>query len=338
MKYLVISVIALFVSGLFAFKVKKEVKHQSQQVATMKIGKYISYNVGATENEGKYLYSRNDNSPLELTEILPEKSMPKKHKMVMVKIGNGMHDKPASYIVDNMAFPVFFAKGGYEGNAAIQKQHGYVPFAEKRGTTLIFLDGIIYKVLIDEDSEDKIEISSLFVTEDFVNQASEEKTEKKGKKKKKKRKFGLGALTNALATAMSDATAKKLMRMGAAEKLHQYYKDAIAKKKAIYPTWKKSKEGATYIKDMNTKRDLIYGSINKQRMVTLTNKTGRDIYVYTGDSTDAGVLAAGTSANYMCGLAYYYDFTGKRWYYPNKIRRIAFSGDGTGCGKTMSIK
>ncbi|GEM_PF-6022870 len=236
MRYLVFLIMGLFTLNLDA----QDIKHQTEYAKNLKIGKYITYEIGSGMKEGTYNYARIESYPLEVTEILPEKSMPQKHSLVMMKLGSSMHDKPKPHLPDNMAFPVLYKENGYEGSPAMKKQYGYVPMNRKNTENFVFLDGIIYKVTMEGEG---IKVWFIFVPEDFAENASSGKEEKtEGKKKKMSFKDRMNALKDKVGSAMLDAGGKKLADMKAVEKAEEYFKKATVKKNVEYPSGKSPKK------------------------------------------------------------------------------------------------
>lgn len=331
MKFLISPSFWIAVFGLVAIEsTLAQIKSQSEHIKSIKVGKYVGYSVH--ESDGVYTYGTADYT-MEVTELLPEKGLPQKHHVIMIKEDNAAN--PSMFVPDNMAFPVLHIRGGYEGNKAMQEKYGYIPFRQKNGVNFLFLDGIMYKVSIDNG---EITFWNAFVHEDIANNKSKEADGEKKKMSLKERMANAKKLLTDPGSMSWDGGSKKLIETQGGEKAYEYLKNAIAEKEKVYPEWEKSTEGAAYLKDIEVKSELIFGAINAARMVTFANKTGKDIFVYIGNSTSAGRLEAGASANYMCGLEYFYDFDGKRWYYPNQVKRITSGGNSTLCGKTLDVK
>ena len=338
MKYLVSSIIAILVISLFAFKGKDEsIKSQSEHMKSLKEGKYITYEV--EERDGNTsLYNITERYPLEVTKIEPEKNFPEKHYYLHIKIGTSINEVAQPHLPDHFAFPISYPIRAYEGNAKMQSEIGYTPrkFSRNKlkssGTyTYIILDGVIYSVTY-LDNPDEIKVWHIFVHEDFAKK--EEKTEEDGKKKKMSLKQRMQALKNSL----GDAGAGKLHEMKAYDKVKEYYKAAYKKQQEVIPVWEKSAEGQKYKAIVEGKGAKMNAVINQQNSMLIKNSTGKDIYIYRSDSNEGAVMGAGVTLNFPCGVELYYDFTGKRFYYPNKVIRISRAGAYDKCADKMGGK
>ncbi|WP_338761616.1 hypothetical protein WAF17_15855 [Bernardetia sp. ABR2-2B] len=339
MKYLVSSIITILAITLFAFKGTDEgVKSQSEHMKSLKEGKYITYEVEES-NGHTSLYNITEEYPLEVTSIEPEKNFPNKHFYLKIKLGRSINEVPKAHLPDHFAFPISYPVRYYEGNAKMQKEIGYTPrkFSRNKlkssGTyTYIVLDGVIYSVTY-LDELDEIKVWHIFVHEDFAKK--EEKTEDSSKKKKK---MSLKERMKALKNSLGDAGASKLHEMKAYDKVKEYYKAAYKKQQEVIPVWEKSAEGQKYKAIVEGKGAKMDAVINQQNSMLIKNSTGRDIYIYRSDSNEGSVMGAGVTLNFPCGVELYYDFTGKRFYYPNKVIRISRAGVYDKCADKMGGK
>lgn len=75
----------------------------------------------------------------------------------------------------------------------------------------------------------------------------------------------------------------------------------------------------------------------KARFVTLKNGMSKDIFLYADDKTKAVRLAPGASMRFLPEYTYYYDFDGKRFYYPNQVK-LALAASSKNGGKTIVIE
>ena len=340
MKYLIASIITTIVFGLFAFKgTDEEIKSQSEHIKSLKEGKYVTYEV--EENNGNTsLFNITERYPLEVTSIEPEKNFPNDHFYLKIKIGSSINEVPQPHLPDHFAFPISYPVRAYEGNAKMQSEVGYVPrkFSRNKlkssGTyTYIILDGVIYGVTY-LDNPDEIKVWHIFTHEDFAKK-EDKKEEEDGQKKKK---MSLKEKLNALKNAIGDAGASKLHEMKAYDKVKEYYKAAYKKQQEIIPQWEKSAEGQKYKAIVEGKGAKMDNIINQQNSMLIKNSTGQDIYIYRSDSNEGAVMGAGVTLNFPCGVELYYDFTGKRFYYPNKVIRITRAGDYSKCADKMNGK
>lgn len=301
MKYLFSIVFTVVILGLVAFKTKEEVKSQSEHIKNFEPATYTAY---LTAQNGDKYAGGIEESAFGIKEILPEKNQPNDHFQVMIGFGKTATSDAYSYLPDNPAFPITYMQEVYEGNAKMQSEKGYVmrnnPLSRKK--RIVFLDDLIYVI---EDWKDKDNYKLKYVLE------------------KGNPPSGLKAMKVVLQSP------KKMAALEPHKKLQAYLDAAYAKQQEVYPKWKT--DNAALVAKLEGRAADYSKAISDQASMYLKNMTGRDIYIYWGDSNTAGVLPAGQTKNYRCGSEYFYDFTGKRFYYPNEVIRITRAGDNSKC-------
>lgn len=343
--------VALVIITLLAMNsYSQEVKNQTEHIKSLRTGKYITYDVNG---KGQWYPIR---LKAELAAVESEKNF-SEHKILKFKIGNSMHDKPESYLPDNMAFPITMAKIAYEGNTKMQKKVGYVPRKIRKGSTnrVVVLDGVIYDLSFKFDGEnpETFKPYRLYVHESFVKQGSS----KKEKPKKKKLSF-FKKMTTLQTNVSADLGSKKLADMKVFELVKDYLTKAYAAQKKAYPSWKSETKNKLRLESIELKRKLMNKAMNdyneaykksdewkriqennrranaaaQKNNTTIQNKTGRDIYVYEEGSHNGSRINVGSSGTFSCNETYYYSFSG------NVSWREGRPINGASCGSTATVK
>lgn len=335
----------------------QEVKNQTEEIKSLKKGKYLLYYITKDKKTGKYSYSSSD-SDIELTQVLREKNFPE-HTYLEIKKKDGSAEY---HLPDNMAFPITLAQIYYEGNAKQQKEVGYVPYKIRPGRThrKVVHQGIIYNYTSDfyYDSPESYIPYSLYVPESY----GKENGGKKPKKKKKKKKSFFSQLASLgdekTYASLIHHTEKELYKKHPVDNVIAYLKKAVPKQKQEYKRWISKPSNKKRIDDVEKKRDLMYKAINnynealkqtpewkriqennrladaaaKRNNTTIQNNTGRDIYVYQKGSYNSARINAGSSRTFSCNETYYYTFSGNsKWSAGAKI-------SGTSCGGTATVR
>ncbi|MEL6942791.1 MAG: hypothetical protein AAFO82_08990, partial [Bacteroidota bacterium] len=242
MKKSLLTILSTFI--LFAFTVQnsiaQSVKSQTEHIKSLKLGKYIAYEVNEND-KGEYYFTMM-NTFLELQEVNPEPNFPEHTYLLIKKDGYS----PKEFLPDNMGFPVTLAELGYEGNPKMQKEVGYVPREIRPGSTqqITVIDGAIYNLTSDFNSDDPTAVIpfSIYVHESFGAEESEAKEE--GKQKKMSLKERMKNAKEMLELSNLDKRAKKLRERNAIQQLHTYLEQAVAQQKAMYPKWSKEPANA----------------------------------------------------------------------------------------------
>lgn len=337
MKYLFASISTILVLGLFGFKTTNDdIKSQSEILKETKVEQeYLTYTT-YSKNDGSLGYMKASYAN-KMTEKEPEKNLPDMHFIILVSLeGNNAY----SYHPDNFAFPITYNQNSYDGNAETKKSIGYIPRKPRTGgleERVVFLDGFIYH-LSSYYGPTEYHLKSISVPVGYAKEGEEADS---GGEKKKKKKMSLKEKLKALKSAVSgqDAVTKKLEAEDAAGKLKAYLEAASAKQKKVYETWSKSEKGSKALARIKGMKDAYQDFVNNQNSMYFKNMTGRDIYIYWGEnSTSAGVLSAGETRRYICGSDYFYDFTGKRYWYPNNVVQISTRGKYDKCADKMGGK
>lgn len=332
----------------------QEVKNQTEQIKLLPTGKYLTYDVKDKGNGKYYWYPVKLDA--ELASVEQEKNFTE-HKYLNLKVGNSMHDKPNSYLPDNMGFPITLAKLAYEGNAKLQKKVGFVPREIRKGRTnrVVVLDGIIFDLSTDFDPNkpETFKPYRLYVHESY---GKENKSKDDGKKKKKKKSFlkKLGSIANVAGSAAE----VELNKVNHVENVVSYLKKAVAKQNEVYPKWKNQPKNKARLKNLELKKKLMDKGINDyneafkktdewkriqennkywakyeaENETTIKNATGRDIFIYEEGSHNGTRLFNDGRRSYKCNKTYYYSFSGNsKWSAGTKI-------SGTSCGSTATVR
>ncbi len=336
------------------------VKNQTEQIKSLKPGKYISYEVQESKDGSGFVYEP-FSLTMELVEVNPEKNFTE-HKYLVFNDGDGS-DK-LTYLPVNMAFPVTLARIGYEGNEKLQKKVGYVPveISERSTQKIVVIDGIIYNITNDfnENETESIRPFSVYIHEDY-GKASGEGEEKKKKKKSLKEKMKM--LKAAANGQFSDKGGRMLRDIDAVGTLRDYLTKAVAQQKKIYPQWSKESNNAERIKLLEERRELMYAAMRKYNedlmdtpewrriqennafwekhdkasSVTIENKTGRDIWLYEKDSNNGTVIRANSSGKFDCKSTYYYCGDGNSGTSNGTVGPLGYSANSS-CGGSVKIQ
>ncbi|MFP2995148.1 hypothetical protein ABN763_04525 [Spongiivirga sp. MCCC 1A20706] len=361
--------LSVFVTTCAFFTIRaQEIINQTEQLKSLKTGKYIAFDVKKNKN-GNYEYG-DLKGEHELLSVQTEPNFPE-HKYFEMKI----YGTDENFIPDNMAFPVTYAKLFYEGNDKLKKQVGYVPREIRPGSTnrVCVVDGVVFD-LSTKFKEDNAETHipyRLYVHESFGNDFKE--TDKKSADKKKKKKLSLKermeqAMMKKLANKNPEMkgifnAVQKLKAMDAVGVVQNYLKDAVAKQKEVEPKWKQNANNAQRVKLVEERRELMFAAMKKynddlmdtpewrriqennrlanaaaaKNNVTLKNDTGRDIYIYESGSMNGSRLNAGSSGSFRCSTSYYYAFDGNSGSRVGNAGPLAYSANSS-CGGTVTVR
>ncbi len=340
----------------------QDVINQSEQINSLKTGKYIAFDVKKNKN-GNYNYI-DLKGEHELMAVNPEPNF-SEHNYFEMKI----YGDDYNFIPDNMAFPVTYARLFYEGNAKLKKQVGYVPRKIRPGSTnrICVIDGIIFDLGTDFDPNqpETFKPYRLYVHENFGKDFKASDNKKKKKKlslkermeqsmmKKLAKSNGLQGVYNSI---------QKLDAMDAVKLVQDYLKIAIAKQQAVEPKWKSISSNAKRLQLVEARRELMNIAIKKynddlmdtpewrriqennrlaasaaaKNNVTLKNDTGREIYIYAAGSMNGSRLNNGASNTFSCSTTYYYAFSSDAGSRHDNAGPLAYSAN-SGCGSIVSI-
>ena len=302
----------------------QEVKNQSEIIKeNFEAG---SYKIIATTSLGK---------TVNFQEISPDKSKPKDNLKLLVQlkpesVTDSEREKRTTFFADKEIFPATYINTSYEGNKKMQEQNGYVVRRGKYAgeTRLVFVKDYIFYLTYWTD-KDNYTLAAILSNGVKGNEDS-------AKEKKKKKMGGFfkalkeGIKTGSTNTGRSNPKMEKLK----IEVLQPYLDaaTAIQKKMESSPEALKAKRDAAAINEKMNK------SIDSYNNVVYVNKTGRTIYIYRGNSTKGAMYGNGVKVKFPCTSGLNYDFTGKKWYYPNKVINLNTAGTTKKCGKTIEIK
>lgn len=339
----------------------QEVKNQTEHIKSLPVGKYLTYDLKSKNGKNYWVPIRLE---AELASVEFEKNF-KEHKYLNLKVGNSMHDKPETYLPDNMAFPATLAKITYEGNTKLQKKVGYVPREIKNDRTkrYVVLDGVIF-CLHNEFNPEKPETYKpwrLYVSESY---AKNDKAKGDTKKKKKKKTSFFGKLTSlSSVSASSDPIQAKLNKEDALAKVKNYLTKAFAKQKEVFPKWKNEPKNKLRLENLEIRKKLMakamydyneayrnsdeykrilenqkyWKKYDAENEVTITNNMGRDIYIYEDGSMNGSRLDNGGSRAYNCKKTYRYTFSGNSGSRGGNSGTIAYSANSS-CGGKITVK
>jgi len=255
------------------------------------------------------------------------------------------------YFPDNLAFPVTYFAGSFQGNKKLQEQVGYVirEYRDPADDRIVFVDDYLF-MLQKWKSKDNYEVRWILK----APKAEKEKAESKTKTKKKKNGFfkSLKKKFNNAKPLSSNISIEKIK----AEVLQPYLDAATKKQEAYYASWIKKPENAKTKKYIDDKRammkkaikqynDDIFNSPEYQRMLayqkwidnsinmTVHNKSGSTIWV--GSSATAFItneISSGSSSTQTCTSDMYYylsDAKGAKGY--------KFYTADSSCGSSVTI-
>lgn len=307
----------------------QKVKNQSEIIkANFKTGEYkVIASLSPTVHMGKVM---------NFEKIIPDKSKPEDNLQVIVQLypesrSNYEKEKRTKFFADKEIFPVSYISTNYEGNRKLQEQNGYVVRRSGGEDRFVFVKNYVF-YLEEWKSKDDYYLRTILSYD-----GKEEGTVTKKKKKKKKKSFGgfFKALKTGIKTGSSGGGGSKAKIEKLKKEVLQPYLDAataIQTKMQSSPEALKAKRKAASInKKMNK-------AIDNYNNVVYVNKTGRTIYIYRGSSTKGAMYGNGVKVKFPCTSGLNYDFTGKKWYYPNKAILLNRAGTTKKCGKTIEIK
>ncbi|GAB5476063.1 MAG: hypothetical protein Mars2KO_41620 [Maribacter sp.] len=344
----------------------QEVFNQTEQLKTLKTGKYILFEIQKNKS-GNYNYL-DTNGDHELLEVNQE---PNFHEHKYFKFRFYGNDK--NYIPDNMAFPTTYAQLYYEGNDKLKQQVGYVPREIRPGSThqVCIVDGIIFNFNSDfrnGDSETYVPFN-LFIHETFGEDYLE--ADKKGKEGKKKKLSLKEKMEQAMMKKMANKnpemkarynSMQKLKAMDAVSLVQDYLKKAVAKQKAMESKWQQEPKNSERVKMVEERRELMLAAMKKYNEdlmdtpewkriqennrladavaardnVTLNNETGRDIYIYEAGSLNGSRISNGARSTFNCQKTYYYAFDGNSGTRGGNAGPLAYSANSS-CGGTVTV-
>lgn len=304
--------------SLLAVNVKAQTKGQSEIIKT-------------EFKTGEYKIIAGGRGVMNITEIIPDKSQPEDNVEIVMQMWpdsptESTREEREHFFADKAIYATNYMTTNYEGNKAMMESIGYYV---RRGSyagsrRLVFLNGKVY-ILGSWKSKDDYEISYVL----------EPKTEKKpGKKKKKKGGFFKKLKQELLSGSSSGGGSDDYEATQALKKDIQPYLDAASAEQKKMEATPKAKKIAAKNAEMKKEIDNFIDNYNN---VFFENKTGRTIYIYEDDSNRAGRYGDGVKVRLPCTGVYYYDFTGKRFYYPNDVI-LLHRGYQKKCGKTVQIK
>ena len=356
---------------LFTFLAKtlsaQEVINQTEQLKSLKTGKYIAFDVKQNKN-GNYDYI-DLKGEHELMEIHAEPNF-SEHKYFLMKI----YGTDSNFIPDNMAFPITYAKLFYEGNDKLKKQVGYVPREIRPGSTnrVCVVDGIVFDLSTDfkEDDPETYLPYRLYIHESYGEDFNEG-DKKEGAKKKKKlslKERMEQAMMKKMVNKNPEMKAiynciQKLQSVDADNLVQNYLTAAVAQQQALEPKWKQNANNAKRLELVEERRELMFAAMKKynedlmdtpewrriqennaywekqakENDVTIKNETGRDIYLYESGSMNGSRINSGSSGRFSCKTTYYYAFDGNSGSRVGNAGPLAYSASSS-CGGTVSIK
>ena len=259
-----------------------------------------------------------------------------------------------------MGFPVTLAELGYEGNPKMQKEVGYVPVEIRPGRTqqIAVVNGVIHNLTTDFKNDDPTAVIpfSIYVHESFA--AGDSAPKEETKKKKMSLKERMNSVKQALDVSNLDKGAKQLRERNAIQELHTYLEQAVAQQKAMYPKWSKEPVNAERLEYVIKTREIMFEVMNKYNddlkdtdewrriqennrraeasaranNLTISNGTGRDIYIYEEGSSNGTRVYSGSFKVFRCASSYYYNFDG------NSSYKEGSPVNNTGCGTTTTVQ
>ncbi len=143
MKYLLSSVIAVLLIGLFAFK-NKEVQTVNDQYAEFKnieVGRYTAY---ITNKDGDKYTGGIEDFIYEVVGTEKDKNYTQ-YDVILMKIKADKKSGNYHFMAQNPPSPATLVSGHYIGNPDFQERIGYSPDYNE-GTRVVFLDGRIYLI------------------------------------------------------------------------------------------------------------------------------------------------------------------------------------------------
>ncbi|MDY8137858.1 hypothetical protein [Aquimarina sp. 2201CG5-10] len=317
---------------------QNDLQHQTEQLKSIKIGNYTGY---LTQQDGSENYEGGlDVLVYKVKELNDYRVQSGAHKEVMM-LFRGDPDRPDQFkdnekmfLPDNEAFPITYIERVYEGSKKMQDDIGFAPRTDKNPYEyrLVFLDGKIF-VLEKWVDKDNYELLSVM----------EHQTKKMGGLKKMKEVM---------------KSPKKMKAMQPHKILQNYLDAAFKKQQEVYTQWMKNPENAAIVENTELKRKLIIDVINKQRddwrnsdeyrrikernqsaaqsdlqsVVTIVNKTGKDIYVYEEGSSNGSRVSANGQSRFNCKKNLYYSFSGNS----SASKGTQITNANQSCGQTVT--
>lgn len=294
--------------------ISQDVKHQTEELATIKIGSYRPYLTKQDDN-GKYQGGLSS-LVYEIVDI-KDYRIDGKHKEVYLYFGENADRssdgyKKKMYLTGNLAFPITYVQKVFEGNKTMQEEIGFAPRINRYSDVhrLVFLDGRIY-VLEDWKDKDNYELKMVLEFQE-------------------KRLTGLKLMKEVMKSP------KKMEALQPHKILQKYLDQAYAKQQKVYAKWLQNTDNKRFEENIEATRKLIIGAINKQRddwynsaeykrikennqyfaqhqqqnYTTVNNRTGRDIYIYAEGSSNGSRVSANGSGRCDCKKNQYYSFSG----------------------------
>lgn len=273
-----------------------------------------------------------------LEKIIADKSKPEDNFELRIQLHphsptDSQREERKKFFADKEISPVTYINTSYEGNRQMQEQNGYVVRRNKYAgkTRMVFVDNYVFYIEYWEN-KDKYNLRAI-----FQNDVEDKSASKKDKKKKKEKIGGFfKALKEEMKTGSTGSASGLSPKMAKLKnEVLQPYLDAateIQKKMESSPEALKAKRKADAINSKMNK------SIDSYNNVVYVNKTGKTIYIYRGNSTKAASYSNGAKVKFPCSSGLNYDFTGKKWYYPNEVINLNTAGTTKKCGKTIEIK
>ncbi|MEP5341901.1 MAG: hypothetical protein ABJL44_17955 [Algibacter sp.] len=308
----------------FTTAIAQEVKNQSEIIKeSFKPG---NYKVIAEKYSGFDKF-------VNFEKIMPDKSKPKDNLELRVQLfpespTDSKRESRERFFADKEIFPISYMSTSYEGNRKMQEQNGYVVRRGKYAgkTRLVFLKDYIFYLTYWTDKDN-------YTLAAILSNGGKGKDDVTKKKKKSGGFFKAlkeGIKSGSTSTRGSNPKLEKLKN----EVLQPYLDAATAiqnKMQSSPEALAAKKKAAAINKDMNS-------SIDSYNNVVYVNKTGRTIYIYRGNSTKGVMYNNGAKVKFPCTSGLNYDFTGKKWYYPNEAILLNTAGTTKKCGKTIEIK
>ncbi|WP_109852154.1 hypothetical protein [Aquimarina sp. AU58] len=291
-----------------------EIKHQTQQLESIQAGNYTAY---LTQQSSSGTYEGGlDVLLYKITNFKEYTVQPGVHKEVYMLFGEDP-DRPddhkeTMFLPDNEAFPITYVQKVYEGSPAMQKEIGYSPRINRLsdGNRIVFIDGKIF-MIEDWVDKDNYELKAVL----------EYQAKKMGGLKKMKEVM---------------KSPKKMKAMQPHKTLQEYLDNAYNKQQEVYAKWIQTPKNAALIENIDQIRKFIIGAINKQRddwynsveykrikernasarqsslesEVTISNNTGKDIYIYAEGSSNGSRVSANGRGTFNCKKNQYYSFDG----------------------------
>ncbi|WP_074407854.1 hypothetical protein [Aquimarina megaterium] len=322
---------------VYTLKAQGEIKHQTQQLEAIQVGNYTAY---LTQQSSSGTYEGGlDVLLYKITNFKDYRIQPGAHKEVYMLFGEDP-DRPddhkeTMFLPDNEAFPITYVQKVYEGSPAMQKEIGYSPRINRLsdGNRIVFIDGKIFMI---EDWVDK------------DNYKLEAVLEFQAKK--------MGGLKKMKEVMKSP---KKMKAMQPHKMLQEYLDNAYHKQQEVYAKWIKDSKNAALIENIDQIREFIIGAINKQRddwynsaeykrikernasasqsdlesRVTITNNTGKDIYIYEEGSRNGSRVSANGRGTFNCKKNQYYSFSGNS----SASNGTLIVGANQSCGTTVNV-